>query len=282
MKIYFHLPASFLHYVYQTNMSEMMRSFADMVLLTMDLFKDIPDHHGCAHLSRVLAHSSLAINGLGLTEDQNFVVITAALLHDADDYKIFPNSTSKLENAHMIMTQARFPERLHKLVRDSILLVSCSTQDAIEQWLEYEAYKANEEKGHTEPEVVAFEKWQLIPRDADRLDAIGKVGVKRCLDFSSSKLELCVDSTPLPTTREKLLMEIDPSRFENYMRGVKSESTLDHFFDKLLHLDCADSENKYLIEQAKKAKDEMIELLLPIFKECKDKRDLAADHQCSS
>jgi uncharacterized protein len=133
----------------------------------------------------------------------------------------------------------------------AIRLVSTSSQTSVEQAAEG---------------VPPTPSFLLIPRDADRLDAIGRVGLERCLAFGIERgRPLMVPETPRPQTREELLAFATPQRFEDYKAGRSANlSTVDHFFDKLLHLTCNDSGNPYLAAQAAEAREEMITAMLEI------------------
>ena len=78
--------------------------------------------------------------------------------------------------------------------------------------------------------------WYYIPRWADRLDAIGKNGIRRCYEYTiSSKKPLFTERTPRITILKDLENVASSERFESYKNGRKSESMIDHFYDKLLH-----------------------------------------------
>ena len=100
-----------------------------------------------------------------------------------------------------------------------------------------------------------------IVRDADRLDALGRVGARRALEYGKSR------NRPLFSPQN--LIEID-------MGLVPSgESTIAHFFEKLLILD------KYLYTDAAKRmavslKAELIECLKELYEE----RGLTLDPDC--
>jgi len=257
--------------------------------LTEKLFQTVPGHHGWEHISRVVAYTRRALETESeLSEDNKAAVIVAALLHDADDpkvrevltaflhfffflllllssssdfcfsfvlFQIFPGSPD-YHNAREILRSVSFPEPLQLLVLNSIKLVSCSTQN----W-------ANTHIPH--------ERWMLIPRDADRLDAVGAQGVKRCLEYGGAARALYAADTPLPVNKDDILQFATQERFEKYKAGAKSASTLDHFYDKLLHLRCADSGNRFLTEQGELAMQEMIDILHPMLVESAREREAA-------
>src|SRR4051812_6763796 len=61
--------------------------------------------HGIAHVRKVRENLTRALrnNGFNLTIMQKLALHLAALLHDADDHKLFPDSTEHLENASEIV-----------------------------------------------------------------------------------------------------------------------------------------------------------------------------------
>lgn len=217
------------------------------------LFSHLPAHHGWEHISRVVGYAQQAAEtDPSLTQDQRAVVVIAALLHDADDPKVFPGSVD-YANARRILAEVGLPTDLGGLVVRCIQLVSCSTQN----WANVH---------------IPHEPWMLIPRDADRLDAVGAQGVTRCLEFATGRA-LYRPATPLPVRKEEILVFATQERFEAYKAGAKSQSTLDHFFDKLLHLRCADSGNEFLARRGEVAMQEMIDILHPMLVEAAKERD---------
>ena len=64
--------------------------------LTEKLFRTVPGHHGWEHISRVVSYTRRALETEPtLTSDQQAVVIVAALLHDADDPKVYLKEIGK-------------------------------------------------------------------------------------------------------------------------------------------------------------------------------------------
>ncbi|CAH6418501.1 Hypothetical protein POVN_LOCUS218 [uncultured virus] len=89
------------------------------------------------------------------------------------------------------------------------------------------------------------DKWKLVPRDADRLDALGKTGVQRCYDYTRSVGNpLCCADTPLAVNETQLTLIMKGRTLEDYVKGGgKSASMMDHFTDKLFHLGTMASED---------------------------------------
>lgn len=88
-------------------------------------------------------------------------------------------------------------------------------------------------------------------RFADRLEAIGVIGAIRCYQYSmESDRNLAAPDTPLPKTEKEVWAQVTPERFENYMKSKSSNSMMDHYYDKLLHVAVFDPkivQNDFLI-----------------------------------
>lgn len=175
--------------------------------------------HGIEHALIVVGHVDRALELNPLPEQTQLAIRLAALLHDADDGKFF--STSKeLTNARTVLERLELPLETIELVLRMINLVSCSKNgnswDSVDQ------------------------EWLLYPRFADRLEALGEIGLVRCWVYTYHvKRPLFTDETPRPKTLEELRAVASPERFEQYVNKkgkVGSSSFIDHFYDKLLHI----------------------------------------------
>ncbi len=191
-------------------------------------FKDFCDknlldeHHGYSHGIRVL---NLATQTLQqpqfkpfLTYKQALQVSLAALLHDVDDPKIFPNSVN-FGNARALLKKTFGKDKLHDNVKPILFMIE----------------RVSTSKNGDE--ANGAEKWQLIPRYCDRLDALGGTGIIRAYQFSMYKgHSLFLESTPICTTNEELQDLKLPERYAAYSKGGKSFSMIDHYYDKLLNM----------------------------------------------
>ncbi len=183
--------------------------------------------HGIDHANRVLEHANKALQHEkplpGLVKE---AIQLAALLHDADDSKFFPNNTDQ-QNTRYILAKVGAKDNLSELVIEMISLVSCSKNG----------------------NKVVKPEWLLIPRFADRLEAMGRIGVIRCWQFTKHKdRPLFLDSTPRPCSLQELQTIATPERFAQYTGG--SDSMVDHFYDKLLHLVGMETTNEYICREA--------------------------------
>ena len=183
----------------------------------------IDKSHGTTHAKRVLAHVERALLEANprLSLPRELSVRLAALLHDADDRKYFPNKPiGRYPNAQRLLHEAGASESVAADTLQMISLVSCSAN------------------GNSAPEVAKDEPELLWPRWADRLEATGAIGVVRCYQYNSVMgAPLSVASTPRPTSEDEAWALATPERFESYQSsGGGSASMIDHYFDKLLQI----------------------------------------------
>lgn len=212
--------------------------------------------HGINHMIAVANHATKALEHENIPQCDKIRIELAALLHDADDEKIFPGNKN-YENARKI---------LDEVLTDEYLQLS----DHKEQYREYFINKIIEmiglvscsKNGDSEPPL----KWMAVPRDSDRLEAIGQIGIDRCREFSASvnALSHCTD-TPRVHTMEELWAVATPERLANYKVIKKSRSMIDHYYDKLLHVgkpECLRSQNPYILIEAAKRNNLMAQFVL--------------------
>eukprot|EP00438_Fugacium_kawagutii_P020053 Skav201033 [mRNA] locus=scaffold3386:156139:156915:+ [translate_table: standard] len=181
--------------------------------------------HGLAHALRVLDHADKALSQAdGMSEDRKQAVRLAALLHDADDRKLFKKRDDDrgLKNAEQIMEQANAKAVVIGDAIRMIELVSCS------------------KNGNSVPHDAEKEPELLWPRWADRLEATGEIGIIRCWQYNREVgAPLVLPDTPCPKSEEEVWAHATNQRFELYQKsGGKSNSMLDHYYDKLLRVAC--------------------------------------------
>lgn len=130
------------------------------------------------------------------------IVCLAALLHDFDDKKL-TGSTEKLENATEWLEKNNYPQEKIDLIRDIINTISFKgTDTAVPETLEGK-----------------------IVQDADRLDAIGGIGIARVFAFGGSRGRDIYD--PNVKYHEEM-------NEEEYRRN--NSTSINHFYEKLLKL----------------------------------------------
>ena len=224
-----------------------------IILSLQELFDDanVDKGHGVDHSIKVLEHANNALGLMKKPEDElcRHAIRCAALLHDADDRKFFPESDN-YQNARRIMRET-FPGKkcMEELTIKMIKLVSCS------------------ENGNSVEGIKDSEKWMLIPRICDRMEAIGEIGILRVWSYSKYKNRpLFLPSTSRAKTEEELNKIASSEKFKNYLRVKESDTMIDHFYDKLLHI-CSEDiiseiDNPYLRSEMQKRRKITINFVL--------------------
>lgn len=222
-------------------------------LLVLDKYKilckkhNVDESHGPDHVASVYNHINNAIHSyvLELPNDTICSLRLAALLHDADDRKYFTNNN--YENANKIMKEVNVSEHVRKLTIKIISYVSCS------------------KNGDNIPEDCIEHPEYLWVRWSDRIEASGKKGIIRCWQYNKHKnLPITCSTTPKPITHDEVLKYASKKRFDAYCG--KSNSMLDHYYDKLLYIskkpDSKIIHNEYLQNQFNTLIDPLIELCI--------------------
>ena len=141
------------------------------------LFHGNGDGHDLAHSLRVYHNAMMIAQMEGQGEEE--AVALSALLHDCDDHKLF--HTENNANARCFLQQEGLSEERIEEICRNINSVSFSKN-----------------RGKV-PKTIEGK----IVQDADRLEAIGAIGIARCFQFGGS-------------------------------HGRSLESSIEHFYDKLL------------------------------------------------
>jgi uncharacterized protein len=245
-----------------------------LLVLTREFYDNhrhlIKESHGYAHAMQVYDHACRAVDGVCQTTPAlknattRLEICAAALLHDVDDSKYFSHpsssssssSSSKLEhkyvNAVHILQQANFSNPSIDSVLFMIDQVSCS------------------QNGNAVPSSIQQDKslcYWLIPRWADRIEAVGARGVWRCYQYNLEKgAPLSTPDSPRPKSLQELWSYATPQRFQAYQeRGGSSSDMISHYYDKLLHVACPPKDivrNPYLEERLQDSAKELIEVCL--------------------
>jgi len=202
--------------------------------------------HGYDHFMAVYNHALKAIqcHPDEISDNNKTAILYAALLHDVDDKKFFPKNDNH-ENARKLLSGV--PNEILYMVLLMISIVSCSIN-------------GNSQKG-------VYFKWMLIPRIADRLEAIGHIGIQRAIAYGNYiNRPMHTIFTPRATTELELWQIATDYRFNNYLTKDKhGDTTMDHFYDKLLHIGKTEKwgiENPYLIDQGRMRHNETIDFVL--------------------
>lgn len=217
--------------VYTMSFGTLIR--AEILLEKLLESRRVPRSHGIEHARAVLDHVDRALGPDRLEELGALNVRLAALLHDADDRKYFPNSRGCANARRILQDVQTSPEDAEEVIR-MIDLVSTA------------------KNGNSVPEEARDRPELLWPRWCDRLEACGMIGAVRCWRFSlEAGRPLALPETPAPRTAEEAWAAATPERFRAYQAAGQSQSMLDHYFDKLLHivrLDPAVVRNDYIVK----------------------------------
>jgi uncharacterized protein len=159
--------------------------------------------HDWFHIERVYNNAKLLAEG----EDVDlFIVELGALLHDIADAKFYDGDESV------------GPKKARAFLEDQEVAESIIVH--VENIIKYISFKSSlsSEKLFSSPELSVIQ-------DADRLDAIGAIGIARCFNYGGFKNRALYDPEILPNlTMTK----------EEYKKSTAP--TINHFYEKLLLL----------------------------------------------
>lgn len=163
---------------------------------------DAEGGHDWFHIQRVYNNAKLIAKG---ENADLFVVELGALLHDIADYKFHNGDESKgPKMATEFLKTQNIPEEVIEQVRKIIENVS---------------FKGGNETG-------AFNSLELqIVQDADRLDALGAIGIARTFNYGGYKGRALYD----PEIKPNLNMTKEEYK-------ASTAPTINHFYEKLLLL----------------------------------------------
>lgn len=165
-----------------------------------DKLHDEKSGHDWYHIYRV---TSLAKEILKEEEANEFIVIAAALLHDIPDDKLTDDVEASLQEIRSLLQNNGVTTTDIEAIIEIITTISF--------------------RGGTGKELTNTEA--KIVQDADRLDALGAIGIARTFQYGGAKSQAMYD--PVIPVRDQM-------SFEEY-RGGKSTS-INHFYEKLLLL----------------------------------------------
>ncbi|UQS82429.1 HD domain-containing protein [Bombilactobacillus folatiphilus] len=162
--------------------------------------------HDYNHVCRV---ASLAVNlyqtDQPLTPDITALLQAASLLHDTIDDKLTDDILSRKQQLMQLLTEAGFDE---------------SQQQEIMQTITKMSFAQNLQHKQVLP------TWGQYVQDADRLDALGAIGIARAFAYGASHKQLLYDPQLKP---------IELTSKTNYRQH--QTTTINHFYEKLFHLE---------------------------------------------
>ena len=159
--------------------------------------------HDWFHIERVYKNALLLSKNEMVDE---FIVSLAALLHDIAD--------AKFHNGDESIGPKKATEFLFKMNVDEVIIHRVTT-------IISEMSFKNSIGGKTQERSVEFQ----VVQDADRLDAIGAIGIARCFNYGGFKNRKLYD----PEIAPKLNMTKEEYKKSN-------GPTINHFYEKLLLL----------------------------------------------
>lgn len=170
-----------------------------------NIFTGNSDGHGADHSLRVYNN---ALNIRKVYECNELYVDLGALLHDVDDHKLFNNKNN--ENARKFLSDNDFDS---KAIEDIIEIIN--------------SVSFTKNKG-TKPKTLEA----CIVQDADRLDAIGAIGVARTFMYSGNNGRGIEDS--LKHFDEKLLLLKDMMNTDDAKRlAEERDSFMKEFLSEI-------------------------------------------------
>lgn len=187
--------------------------------------------HDFEHIKRVYSNACLLLKQT--PQCNEFVVKMSALLHDVDDRKFETDGNNTLKFLQTLSLE----ENIINQILDTINTISFSKSGA------------NTSFSTVEMKLLS---------DADKLDAIGAIGICRTIMFGTSKNVTFFDENIFPQPN------LTKAEYKNLIRT--SNNTINHFFDKLLKLKDA-MQTEIGKEEAQKRHDFMILFLEQFFQE---------------
>ena len=165
-----------------------------------DFFKNEYSGHDFYHTYRVY---NIAKKIAAKEKANSEIVMLAALLHDVDDIKISPNTYKNKDHARNFL-------KINNIDSNTINLI-CNIIDEV-------SYKGTDS-------VIPTTIEGKIVQDADRLDAIGAIGIARAFAYGGNHNRVMYDSTIKPN------LEMNEEEYRNHV-----STTINHFYEKLFNL----------------------------------------------
>ena len=163
-----------------------------------NIFKNEYSGHDYFHTLRVYKMAKR----IAIDENANVEIVSlSALLHDVDDIKLSPNTHKNKDNARKFLLENNVKEI-----------------DLICEIISEISYKGTET-------VAGKTLESRIVQDADRLDAIGALGIARAFAFGGNNNRVIYD----PAIKPKLNM--NECEYRNHI-----STTINHFYEKLFNL----------------------------------------------
>ena len=165
-----------------------------------EIFENEYSGHDFFHTFRVFKLAK----EIAIIENANVeIVMLSALLHDVDDIKLSPNTNKNKDNARKFLENNNVEKDTIDLICNIIGEVSYKGKDTV--------------PGKTlEARIV---------QDADRLDAIGAIGIARAFAYGGHHNRVMYDPDILPS------LNMTEEEYRNHI-----STTVNHFYEKLFNL----------------------------------------------
>lgn len=163
-------------------------------------FKNDSSGHDLDHTLRV---SRMAVTIAENEHADASLCELAALMHDVDDYKLSPDTEAEHRNARSFMNRENIPDEEIEAVIHIIEQVSFSGTDT------------------QVPDTLEGK----IVQDADRLDAIGAIGIARAFAYGGAHGRKLYDPKEIPENH------LSKAEYRNHV-----STTVNHFHEKLFLL----------------------------------------------
>lgn len=193
-----------------------------------DFFKNNESSHDYYHSLRVY---EMAKHILKYESANSYIVLLAALLHDVDDYKVSPSTCQNMDNAKTFLKN-------NNVLEQDIVLICEIINDV--------AFKGKDTKI---PKTIEGK----IVQDADRLDALGAIGIARALTYGGNKNRILYDPNILPN------LDMKEDEYRNHI-----STTINHFYEKLFKL--KDLMNTNVAKEIAEKRDNYMQEFIKIFK----------------
>ena len=179
----------------------------ETIIFVKETLKNAEGGHDWFHIERVFNNTML----IAKEEDVNLLVVSlGALLHDIADAK-FNDGDESLgpKMAENFLLSLKVPKR---------------TINHVTNIIKYSSFKAGLNDGKMKKKLFTSKELQVV-QDADRLDAIGAIGIARAFNYGGFKTRALYDPSIPPN------LEMSKEEYK------KSKApTLNHFYEKLLLL----------------------------------------------
>uniref|UniRef100_K3X429 HD/PDEase domain-containing protein n=1 Tax=Globisporangium ultimum (strain ATCC 200006 / CBS 805.95 / DAOM BR144) TaxID=431595 RepID=K3X429_GLOUD len=183
--------------------SPLVQQTADFV---REQLKSNDASHDWRHIERVWTLARTLAKEENVPEENLEIVDLAALLHDIDDWK-YQTEDVKTKRAVQFLESQQVPSE--KVARVMAIIDNMGFKEEL--------------GGNKRETSVEFGCVQ----DADRLDAIGAIGIARCFTYGGHKKRALYDPEFPPSE------EVSQ---EQYMQQGRNAPTINHFYEKLFKL----------------------------------------------